>query len=137
MGALLPEIVGRIMAGGPILIEWERERKEEARKREEEEERRQERRCLKQRDEHRWRQFCAFTTDWQERTRLLTFLAEIENRSSAEANATIAEQQLSEWIAWAQQKIDLLDPFQNGVAGLFEKISASIPSAHPVWMDAR
>ena len=137
MGTLLPEIVGRIMAAGPILIEWERERKEEARKREEEEERRQERRRLKQRDEHRWRQFCAFATDWQERTRLLNFLAEIENRSHVEADATIAEQQLSEWIAWARQKIDSLDPFQEGVAGLFEKISASIPPVHPAWMDAR
>ena len=67
MGALMPEIVGRIMAAGPILIEWERERKEEARKRAEEEERRQERRRLKQRDEHRWGQFCAIATDWQER----------------------------------------------------------------------
>lgn len=137
MGAFLPEIVGRIIAGGPILIEWERERKEEARKREEEDERRQERRRLKQRDEHRWRQFCAFATDWQERTRLLTFLAEIENRSHVEADATIADQQLSEWIAWAQQKIDSLHPFQKGVAGLFEKISASIPPVHPACMDAR
>lgn len=137
MGAVLPQIVGRIMAAGPILIEWERERKEEARKREEEEERRQERRRLKQRDEHRWRQFCAFATVWQERTRLLTFLAEIENRSHVEADATIAEQQLREWIAWAQQKIESLDPFQEGVAGLFEKISTSIPPAHPAWMDAR
>ena len=66
-----------------------------------------------------------------ERARLLTFLAEIENRSHVEANATIAEQLLSEWIAWAQQKIDSLDPFQKGAAGLFEKISASIPPAHP------
>ena len=49
-----------------------------------------ERRRLNQRDEHRWRQSCAFATDWQERTRLLTFLAEVENRSRAEANATIA-----------------------------------------------
>jgi hypothetical protein len=63
------------MAAGPILIEWGRERKEEARKREEE----QERRRVKQRDEHRWRQFCALAMDWQERTRLLTFLAEVEN----------------------------------------------------------
>jgi hypothetical protein len=136
MGVLLPEIVGRIMAAGPILNEWDRELKEEALKRKEEEERRQERRRLKQRDEHRWRQFCAFATDWQERARLLTFLAEIESRS-AEANATIAEQQLSEWIAWAQQKIDSLDPFQNGIAGLFEKISASIPPSHQSWIDTQ
>lgn len=137
MGGLLPQIVGRIMAAGPILIEWERERKEEARKREEEELRRQERRRLKQRDEERWGQFRAFASDWQERTRLLAFLAEIEKRSHAEANATIAEQQLSEWIAWAKQKIDSLDPFQKGIEGLFEKISASIPAAHQIWMDAR
>ena len=91
MGALMPEIVGRIMAAGPILIEWERERKEEARKCAEEEERRQERRRLKQRDEHRWGQFCAIATDWQERARLLSFLAEIESRCDAEVNVTIAE----------------------------------------------
>jgi hypothetical protein len=137
MGVLLPEIVGRIMAAGPILNEWDRELKEEALKRKDEEERRQERRRLKQRDEHRWRQFCAFATDWQERTRLLSFLVEIESRSPAEANATIAEQQLSEWIAWAQQKIDSLDPFQNGIAGLFEKISASIPPSHQSWIDTQ
>jgi hypothetical protein len=58
------------------------------------------------------------------------------NRSHAEVDAAIAEQQLSEWIAWARQKIDTLDPSQKGVARLFEKISASIPPANPVWMDA-
>lgn len=137
MGALLPEIVGRIMAAGPILIEWERERKEEARKRAQEEERRQELRRLKQRDERRWGQFCAIAKDWQERARLLSFLAEIKSRCDAEANVTIAGQKLSEWIAWAQQKIDSLDPFQKGVAGLFEKISASIPPAHSDWIDAQ
>jgi len=67
----------------------------------------------------------------------LSFLAEIESRCDAEVNVTIAEQQLSEWITWAQQKIDSLDPFQKGVAGLFEKISASIPPAHLHWMDAQ
>ena len=137
MSALMPEIVGRIMAGGPILIEWERERKEEARKREEEQQRRQELQRLKQRDEQRWRQFCAFATDWQVRTRLLTFLAEIENRSHTEANATIAEQQLSEWIAWAQQKIVSLDPFREDLTGLFQEISASIAPDHPNWLDVR
>jgi hypothetical protein len=101
MSALLPEVVGRIMAAGPILIKWKREQEEQARKRQEEEERRQDRRRQKQMDEHRWRQFCAFATDRHERTRLLAFLAEIANRSHAEADATIAEQQLSEWIAWA------------------------------------
>ncbi len=131
------ELYTRVMAAGPILIEWKREREEQARKRQEEEERRQNRRRQKQMDEHRWRQFCAFATDWHERTRLLAFLAEVENRSHAEADSTIAEQNLSEWIVRAQQKIDSLDPFQKGVPGLFEKISGSIPSAHPVWMDAR
>jgi hypothetical protein len=62
---------------------------------------------------------------------MLNFFAEIDNRSHVEPDATIAEQQLSEWIAWAQQKIDSLYPLKKGVAGLFEKISAPMPPAHP------
>jgi hypothetical protein len=135
MGALLAVIVGRIVAGGSILIEWEREQREAALKREEDQKRRQEQQRLKQRDEHRWRQFCECANDWQERARLLAFLAEIKNRSRVEANATIAEQRLSEWINWAQHKIDSLDPFEKGITGLFEKISASISPADPAWMD--
>jgi len=136
MGTLLPEIAGRIMAGGPILIDWRREQEEEARKREEEHARRQELRRLKQMDEDRWRQFCAFATDWQERNRLLAFLAEVQRRSEADADVTIADKKMSEWIAWARQKIDSLDVFESGIAGLFEKISAPIPPTHGHWMDS-
>jgi hypothetical protein len=136
MGTLLPEIAGRIMAGGPILIDWRREQEEEARKREEEHARRQELRRLKQMDEDRWRQFCAFATDWQERNRLLAFLAEVQRRSEADADVTIADKKMSEWIAWARQKIDSLDVFESGIAGLFERVSAPIPPTHGHWMDS-
>ena len=64
------------------------------------------------------------------------FLAEVQRRSEADADVTIADKKMSERIAWAQQKIDSLDVFESGIAGLFEKISAPIPPTHGHWMDS-
>jgi hypothetical protein len=57
MANLLPEIVGGIMAAGPIVAERKREREEQCRQWEEEEERRREHQRLKQIDERRWANF--------------------------------------------------------------------------------
>lgn len=132
IAALLPEIVGRIMAAGPILIERKREREESARKHREEEERRNERLRLKQIDDRRWGEFRTLAGNWHERAALADFLAEIETRFSVDADSTIAGQKLSEWIAWAQQKIDMLDPFKDGIGGLFEKISNRAGSGYTI-----
>ncbi len=120
---LLPEVVGGIMAAGPIIVEQKREWEEQRRRHREEEERRHERQRLRQLDERRWSQFQGAAAAWHERTELLAFLVEVKCRFNADSGAT-ADRQLSEWIAWAEQKVDSLDPFKNGLGGLFEKVAA-------------
>ncbi len=80
----LPEIVGAIIGAGPILVERLREQEESARRYREEEARRYERRRLKEIDERRWTQFREGAADWEERTRLLAFVAELQRRLEAE-----------------------------------------------------
>lgn len=124
MADLLPEVVGGIMAAGPIIAEQNRQWEEERRRHREEEQRRYEHQRLKQLDEHRWSQFREAAAAWQERAELLTFIAEVKHRFSADWDVMVVDRQMSEWIAWAEQKIDALDPLKKGLDALFEKIGA-------------
>ncbi|ESY64011.1 hypothetical protein X743_32100 [Mesorhizobium sp. LNHC252B00] len=118
----LPEIVGTVVAAGPILTERQREREETARRYREEAARRYERQRLKEIDERRWTRFREQATDWEERARLLLFVAELRRRLEVEGDIRVDDRQLSQWIAWAQEKVDALDPFGQGLAKLFESI---------------
>jgi hypothetical protein len=120
----LPEIVGAVIGAGPILVEREREREESARRHREEEARRYERQRLKEIDQQRWARFQKQAANWEERAKLLAFIAELRNRLEAEGDIMVGERRLNEWIAWVQEKIDALDPFRQGLPGLFEFISA-------------
>jgi hypothetical protein len=119
----IPEIVGAIIRAGPILVEQLREQEDRARRYREEEARRYERQRLKEIDERRWTQFRAGAADWEERAGLLAFVAELQRRLEAEGDTKVGDRQLAEWIAWAQEKIDALDPFRRGLYGLFESIA--------------
>jgi hypothetical protein len=119
----LPEIVGAIIAAGPVLAEQQREREESARRYREEEARRYERQRLKEIDTRRWTRLRERAVHWEERTRLLAFITEVQRRSEAEGDTQAGDRQLSEWITWAQEKINALDPFSQGLIGLFESIS--------------
>jgi hypothetical protein len=119
----LTEIVGAIIGAGPILVEQQRQREESARRYREEEARRYERQRQRELDERRWIRFREYAAGWEERIKLMTFLAELQRRLEIEGDTQIGDRQLSEWIAWAQEKIDALDPFRRGLGGLFESIA--------------
>lgn len=123
IGAWLPEITGAIIGAGPILVERQREREETARRYREEEIRRYEERRLKEIEDRRWAQFRGRAADWEERARLLTFVTELQKSLQSEGDALIGDRQLSEWIAWAREKIDAVDPLGRGIRAFFEAIS--------------
>ena len=123
IGDMLPEVIGAIMAAGPILEQKKRDREESERRYREAEARRYEARRLKEIDDKRWQKFREFAANWEERDRLLAFISEIEKRACDEVEITFAGNSLADWIGWAKARALALDPFQQGVAGLFETIS--------------
>lgn len=123
IGDLLPEIVGAIIAAGPMLVQRQREREENEKRYREEERRRYEARRLKELDDKRWNAFREIASDWEERQKLLAFLAEIKTLASREGDAMIGDVSLLDWIAWADKRIEALDPFKQGAKGLFEAVA--------------
>ena len=120
---LLPEIVGAIIAAGPVLEQAEREREEREQRYRDQEARRYEARRLKETDDKRWNRFREFAANWDERAKLLVFLAEVEARLAVEGDVIVSDRLLSEWIEWAKARTESLDPFGTGAAKMFEAIS--------------
>jgi len=125
MADWLPEIVGRIISAGPILAKQEQEREDREHRYREEAARRYKQQRLKEIDDRRWARFQQGAASWDERSRLLGFLAELERRLEAEGEGEISERQFSEWIAWARKRIEALDPFARGLRGFFGFVSSS------------
>lgn len=123
MAQFLPEIVGGIMAAGPILAERKREQEEQARRYREEEARRYELRRLKEIDDKQWARFREYAANWDERAKLNTFLSELEARLASEGDADVGDRSLSQWIEWARQRIRELDPLNAGASGMFVSLS--------------
>jgi hypothetical protein len=123
IGKLLPDIVGAIIAAGPILEQAKREREAQQQRYREEEARRYEARRLKEIDDKRWNRFREFSSGWDERAKLLRFLAEIEARIAVEGDVAVEGRLLSDWISWATAKTEALNPFRAGTATMFEAIS--------------
>lgn len=123
IGDMLPEIIGSIMAAGPILERMKREREESERQYREKEARRAEALRLRQIDENCWQKFGRLASNWEERERLLAFIAEIERCETDEGEITVADRSLSDWIAWAKKRTEALNPLRQGVAGMFQAIA--------------
>jgi hypothetical protein len=51
------------------------------------------------------------------------FLAEIESQVHDESEAVVSDIPLASWIAWAREHTEALDPFRNGIVGLFGAVA--------------
>lgn len=123
IGDILPAIVGGIMAAGPILEHRKREREERERQYRAEEMRRYEARRRKEINDKRWNQFRMLAANWEEQRRLRAFLTEVEKHAASESDAVVPDIPLTSWIAWAKEHTDALDPFRDGVVGLFGAVA--------------
>ena len=123
IGQLMPTIVGAIMAAGPTLEEIKREREEQQKRHREAETRRYEVRRLREIDEKRWNKFREYAVIWDERKKLLAFLAEAETRLATEGDVRVSDRTLSAWVEWAKAKVEALNPFREGAVGVFETIT--------------
>lgn len=123
MDKLLPDIIGAIVAAGPILEKMKREREEQQQRYREEEARRHEARRLREIEEKRWIRFQEFSSNWDARAKLLGFIAEIEARLAADDDVLVEGRLLSDWVSWAKEKADALDPLKTGPESMFAAIS--------------
>lgn len=121
----IPAIVETVVASVPRLIEWERKREEDRRRYEEQERRRWELRRLKEIDDARWSRFRSAATNWQEKQLLDAFITELEARLASEGDQAIGERTTTEWLDWAKDRAAELDPFAEGLAGLFRDVQRS------------
>jgi hypothetical protein len=120
---LLPDIIGAIVAAGPILEQAKREREEQQQRYREEEARRYEARRLREFEEKRWVRFRELSSSWDERAKLLQFLAEIEARLVADGDVVVEGRLLSDWVSWATERAEALNPLRAGPASMFAAIS--------------
>jgi|GEM_PF-5225255 len=61
-------------------------------------------------------------TNWREKQVLDDFISELEARFSAEGDQSIGEKTTSQWLTWAKDRAAELDPFTDGLAGLFHDV---------------
>lgn len=111
-----------VLASVPRLIEWERKREEDRRRYEEQERHRWELRRLKEIDDARWTRFRSAATNWREKQLLDAFITELEARLASEGDHAIGEKTTTEWLDWAKDRGAELDPFAEGLAGLFRDV---------------
>lgn len=123
MVKLLPDVIGGIMAAGPVLAESKRVQDERRRKYEEEAARQRELRLLKETDDKQWERFRGYAENWGEHRKLTVFLSELETRLSDEGDIDVGARSLGQWIEWARGHIEELDPLKAGAIGMFGSLS--------------
>ena len=116
----LKEIVESLVAAGAILAERERERQEEAHKRQIEEMKRFERKQVRQRDAARWQHFLKLVEASRRSKEALAFIDEFEKINQEENADEASLPEVVEWLAWARQRARDVDPLNYRIKGLME-----------------
>lgn len=110
---LLSRFIERVMALGPQLVEARKEREERERQWAEERAVQAERVRVAKEDNERWDRFRTAAVNWEECQRLRAFLNFLRIKEKSDPEALYDGRTLSTWIAWAEQRIDLLEPTDN------------------------
>lgn len=118
MAKLLPSIVGAVMAAGPALVTLRQEHEERERAWKRERAERFERQRLEELDAKRWERFRARAADWEESRLLARFLDALRADS-------VADDQFGDWMAWAQARVEAIDPMRQPLADLIAGIAGS------------
>lgn len=119
MSDLIPDIVSRILGAGVCLDRMETERRERERAYAEQVARREEIARRRHLEKARFQRFTELSGNWHKAQELNLFIAELKRRSAPDSHIAIEGRTLPEWVTWAQQKIDVLDPFRKDIANVF------------------
>lgn len=111
---MLPDILAALLAAAPILEEREREREEQSRRWAEERQREEESERARRLEEARWQQFLGFAKRQKQADLARSFLQKCKEME-ADHSAQLGDRTLAEWMAWAEGRINNLDPLSFGV----------------------
>jgi len=114
-GELLPAFVARILATGPALVEARKRREEVAERHRREQAERYERERLARIDAERWERFRELAGAWEECARIRAFIQALRS-DQEKAAGELEGRSVSEWLDWAESKVEAMDPMgMNGV----------------------
>lgn len=128
--ALVVVIAERLLVLSGELQAWQLKKQVDAERYQREEAERYARRREQELDDKRWAAFASMAGRWRERELLTAFIEEIERRRKEDANIKLEGLSIDQWLAWARNRTDVLDPFSDGEPGIFEVV---VSAAKRYW----
>lgn len=122
METLLPDIIGTFVAAWPMLAEQRKAREKAELQRRIAEQERYEQQQLQKADDSRWRRFVEFAHQQREAEIAHDFLQSLKEMDF-EQDHHIAGNPVSDWIAWAEDRLAHAYPLRQGVNSIFEAIA--------------
>lgn len=119
---LLPDILATFLAVAPALAERQREREAAEKQRLVEERIRYEEQQRRKTDDNRWRKFLELSDHFRRLADARAFV-EALRQAQVDPDATVDGTPLSEWLAWAEERLTAADPLKEGSASVFETVS--------------
>lgn len=116
---IMPEIASAILQACPVLVALRRQADEQEKARLERERLRKSEEGRQRTDQNRWQAFLSLAARFEQTSRLRSFLKVLEN-DMRDATLTVGDQTMMEWLAWAKNHLDVLNPLNAGANGLFE-----------------
>lgn len=120
MEDFLSDIVGTMMTAGSFLAERQRA-VDAARSRAMKERRQEEKRRSQKRNDVRGRRLIEIAQNWREVAVAREFVAALRRLDLPE-DQVVEGMPIREWILWAEEHLDTVDPMNGGVAAIFEDI---------------
>ncbi|WP_156884549.1 hypothetical protein [Stappia stellulata] len=120
---ILPTLVEETLRAGPALVKRKKEWEEAERRRQKEAMERLRLQQAKELDDKRWATFMAMCTDADSAEKLRAFIERLKVKLAVEGDIQVGDLNLSEWIAWAEQRTRQLDPFEQSLEDLFGNIA--------------
>jgi len=120
--SFVTEIVANILLAGPSLVRLRTEREEQRLKSQEAERLRQIEQARRKTDRNRWRALVEHAERHDTAANVRALLKVLESGGGDSARM-IGDRSVSDWIAWARDRLHDFDPANHGAESVFEEIS--------------
>jgi len=117
------EILATLVAAIPFLERKRIAEEGKERVRIETERRRQQEEIRRKIEKNRWRRFSELSERWHAASRIRSFIAQLEVKSSLADDPLAGGLSRDEWLAWVKQRLSVHDPLEAGVDAIWSNLS--------------